>query len=105
MKKEIIRITTEDTHKTYEFPSDGNPDLFEVKIRIRPIDSQGKILNIYAYTHTTGTIYVEKDTLLSAGLKPYNYKPKATDPEQTESFEDLFIRMLEHVGYYPSVEK
>ncbi|KKL58685.1 hypothetical protein LCGC14_2222940, partial [marine sediment metagenome] len=48
----------------------------------------------------TETIHIELDTILRAGLKPYHYK-KEEMPKPTETAEDLIIRLLEHVGYYP----
>ena len=102
MKKSIIRITTTDTKKTYEFPGQYNPSLFEVSIRIVPVrDSGSTSCDAYQYTHFNKAIHLEKDTLLKAGIKPFHHKPLDTDPEPTETVENLIIRLLEHVGYYP----
>jgi len=101
MKESITRITTADTKKTYEFPGQYNPSLFEVSIRIVPVQDSGNTYDINNCTHVYRTVYLELVTLLKAGLKPYDRKPLDTDPEPTETVENLIIRLLEHVGYYP----
>ena len=101
MKESIVRITTADTKKTYEFPGD-NPELYEARITLCKVDNGGNsYLDAKRYDNITKTIYIELDTVLKAGLEPYYHTPKNTDPEPTETAEDLIIRLLEHVGYYP----
>ena len=101
MRKEIVRITTYDTEKTYEFPSEDNPRLFEVSMRIRPIHAGGNATGSYQYEHINHGMYIELETLLAAGMKPYERKPKENDPPATETPEDLMLRLLEIVGVYP----
>ena len=102
MKQNIVRITTADTKKTYEFPREDNPDLWQATLVLWPVNKGGDVYTASGYTSHKVTIYLEQDTLLKAGLKPYSYKEKETDPEPQETTEDLLIRLLEHLGYYPT---
>ena len=102
MKESFVRITTADTKKTYEFPNKDNPPLFEVSLKICPIQANGgACYDVYQYTQINKSVHLELETLLRAGLEPYHHKAKENDPEPTETAEDLIIRLLETVGYYP----
>lgn len=101
MREELVRITTHDTEKMYEFPRKGSPALFLVEMRIRPVDRDGAVKNVPQYRHIDNGMYVELDTLLKAGMKPYERKPQEGDPEPVETAEDLMVRLLELVGVYP----
>ena len=100
-REEIVRITTSDTKKTYEYPSTGNPQLFEISMRIRPIHASGAATKSFQYEHIHHGMYVELETLLAAGMTSYARKPKESDPPATETPEDLILRLLEVVGVYP----
>jgi hypothetical protein len=96
MRENIVRITTADTKKTYEFPGD-NPQIWEIKLSSSMV---GPVGNPQYGFSTDGTIYLERETLENAGLRPKN-KPD-TAVSNHETIEDLIIRMLEHLGYYPA---
>jgi hypothetical protein len=99
----FVRITTSDTEKTYQFPP-GNapqpPDLWEVTLTIKSIDKQGWVSTSSVYEWPKGTVHLERETLENAGVLP---KPMdtPTKEEPEETVEDLILRLLEHVGYFP----
>ncbi len=97
--KNVMRITTEDTKKTYEFPGEDNPQLWAVQLQIDRVDGGG---HAYFNSHLRipKTIHVERETLENAGLLPM--KKEIKDASPTETPEDLILRLLEHVGVYPS---
>ncbi len=97
--KEIIRITTEDTEKTYEFPGENNPPLCAVKIEISDITAEGKSYFGVASGATEKIVHLELKTLENAGLRPM--RKEREDEAPTETPVDLIIRLLEHVGVYP----
>ena len=99
MRKEIVRITTADTKETHEFPGKDLPDLWAVGIMINSLDGRGH--------HTAGrsiihTVYVERQTLVNAGLRPVCAEDKKPTPEDEETAEDLILRLLEMVDVYPT---
>ena len=98
MKESIVRITTADTKKTYEFPHKANPQLWEVKLSMVSVTFNG---SSYAHMSAEKIIYLERETLENAGLLPNNKYESVTSKEPEETAEDLIIRLLEHVGYYP----
>lgn len=101
MKQNIIRITTDDTRKTYEFPGvlgDDKPDIFEVEVIIKPITVCGRA-STYGYEHVKKIIHLEEKTLQNAGLKPLQRGEKKA--ESTETAEDLILRLLEMCDVYP----
>jgi len=95
--KNIKRIFTEDTKKTYEFPDKDNPPIWAVKITIGRIANDGSY-----YEHASSNsvvIHVEEKTLQDAGLV---LRPRGEEPKPlVETPEELIIRLLEHVGVYP----
>ncbi|KKN37428.1 hypothetical protein LCGC14_0763770 [marine sediment metagenome] len=94
--KTITRITTEDTKKTYEFPNEGNPQLWAVTLSIEGISSYGR--PEYG-SECKEIIHIEQKTLENAGLLPKQNEKK--EELQEETAEDLILRLLEHVGVYP----
>ena len=101
MKKTVVRITTADTRKTYEFPGD-HPQIWEVKLTIEEIGVDGNYDRFRTGYHSypAKVVYLELETLQNAGLKPI---PKEeTEKLPTETAEDLIIRLLEHVGVFPA---
>ncbi len=102
MIEDIKRITTDDTHKTYEFPSahlsENNPNIFAVEVTIKPITACGRA-STYAYEHVKKIIHLEEETLQNAGLKPLQRNEEKAEP--TETAEDLILRLLEMCDVYP----
>lgn len=97
--KNIVRITTTDTKRTYEFPSEkGHPQLWEITLIINDIDKNGRV-STPSYNPPKGLVHVERKTLEDAGVLPMARERETEAP--TETVEDLIIRLLEHVGYYP----
>ncbi len=97
--KSIVRITTEDTKKTYEFPKEGNPRLYSVELKITAIGSSGQP---QFGSMCAKYIHLEENTLLKAGLlQDQSRGPKEAGVPITETPEDLILRLLEHVGIYP----
>ena len=97
-KQNIVRIKTHDTKKTYDFPGKDVPPLWEVKLELMPITSNG---SSDSYGHrTAGTVYLEKETLLAAGLAPQN-RQEPKNPEPTKTVGDLILELLEMLGVYP----
>jgi len=97
--KSVVRITTEDTKKTYEFPGDDNSKLYSVELKITAIGPNGQTQwGAVSATH----IHLEENTLLKAGLLQDQYRgPKEAYVPTTETPADLILRLLEHVGVYP----
>ena len=97
----IKRITTADTKRTYDLPGEDIPQLWAAQIKIECVSKQGH----YSFNNTFPTkaeIFLERKTLENAGLLPMSDKRKMNhDVEQTETAEDLIIRLLEHLGFYP----
>lgn len=97
--KSIVRITTEDTKKTYEFPNEENPPICAVKIEISSIDPGGNSYFGSVSSSITKIVHLELETIENAGLRPMRKDRKDESP--TETPEDLILRLLEHVGVYP----
>jgi len=97
--KSVVRITTEDTGRTYEFPDKDNPQIWGVQLKIDSVSTHGAT-NFSSYS-TTRVIHVERETLENAGLLPMSEKDKECKDEPQETAEDLILRLLEHVGFYP----
>ncbi len=100
MRKVVTYITTADTKETHEFPGKDLPQLWEVGLSIECVDGKGK-----AFTSTrsiAATVYVERQTLVNAGLLPVCGKSKEPTPETKETAEDLIIRLLEMVDVHPA---
>ena len=96
----VVRITTADTKKTYEF--DGKKDnlqLWEVSLQIRCVDDWGRSSS--GSRHTEGQVYLERQTLVNAGLLPVAAQDKEPTPEEKRTVEDLILELLEHVGVFP----
>ncbi len=103
MIKSIVRITTDDTGKTYEFPEipigiDGNPEIWALRLGIAVIDNKG---NPQLQNATMKTLHVERETLEKAGLIPF-VKPEDKNRQPTETAKDLILRLLEMCEVYPS---
>ncbi len=97
--KNVVRIITEDTKKTYEFPGKDNPRLYSVELKITAIGSNGQPkYGIVCTKH----IHLEENTLLKAGLLQAQYRgPREAEAPTTETPADLILRLLKHVGVYP----
>ena len=100
MKKSFVRITTVDTKKTYEFPGENIPQVWEVTLAMEHVDKNGCV-STTSFRSADCTIYLERETLESAKLLPMD-KTKEPDREPTETPEDLLLRLLEHIGVYPT---
>ncbi len=98
MKEEIVRITTDDTGKTYEFPGEGNPQIWQVNLQMEALNQLG---NAHP-TCTEKTVYIERETLEKAGLVPFTNTKPDVRYEPTETAEDLIIRLLEMCEVYPA---
>lgn len=103
MRENIVRITTHDTKKTYEFPSGKTkniPNLWEVEMKISAVDWLGR--SDFNYRYTTKRICLERETLLSHGLtgEIKDKEGKVIEPPKTP--EDLILELLEIVGVYPT---
>lgn len=101
MKRVYTEITTADTKKTYVMDrnSDNNPQLWEASISLKCLDKAGDIDN---YRNKTANIYLERETLERAGLLPQAIYKDKPNVEPAETAEDLIIRLLNHVGFYPT---
>ena len=95
--RSIVRITTEDTKKTYEFPNEGNPQLWAVTLSIEGISFYGQPAH---GSVCKKIIHIERETLENAGLLPKQNEKK--DEVAEETAEELILRLLEHVGVYPT---
>lgn len=99
-EQHIIRITTNDTKKTYEFIDgqsvEGTPELYRLEVKILSGNGNG---NFYANPYTAVSLHVEHETLVKAG----HFKPadKSKLVEVTETLEDLVLRLLNMVGVRP----
>lgn len=102
MKKQFVEITTYDTKKTYHFSADGkakNPQLWEVKLQIGTVGSQGHTK--YGLSGND-SIYLERQTLEDAGLIPLDPSKTIKDTgAEVRTPEDLILELLEIVGVYP----
>lgn len=97
MIETIKRITTADTQQTYELGNGEVPQLWEVRLSIACISDAGT-----NYGHSEkACIHLERETLENAGLLPRSDSGPKNAPSQDETAEDLAIRLLEHLGYYP----
>lgn len=100
MRQSIVRITTHDTKKTYEYGADvddaGRPQVWEATLKLKCVDVNGRT-DQYG---KSATVYLERSTLERHKLvpQPKDAKPQ---PEPTETPEDLLLRLLEVVGVYP----
>ena len=102
MREKIVRITTHDTKKVYEFSINNTKnitDLWEVEIKIAEVDWLGRTDR---YPQATKKIYLERETLESHGLTEAvkNEEGKVVEPPKTP--EDLILELLETVGIYPT---
>jgi len=96
----FVRVTTADTKKTYEFPGEGNPEIWQVEITIKTLHRISGALDGYPMTSPKNIIHVERETLENAGVVGKRVEPgKKHVPKETA--EDLIIRLLEHVECYP----
>lgn len=98
MRETVTRITTADTEKTYELPGENVPQLWEAELAIRAVEEDGEINRP---SSPEVIIYIERQTLVNAGLLP-EVKDDVKPTEDTkETPEGLLLRLLEHVGIYP----
>lgn len=97
--KRFARITTQDTKKTYELPSENAPQLWLVELIISNVEhATGTAIKS---AHTKASIHLERQTLVDAGLLPKAEADKEPTNETRERPEDLILRLLEHVGVFP----
>ncbi len=103
MKRVYTEITTADTKKTYVMDKKYgiNPQLWEASISIKHVSDNGYT---DSYISRTESIYLERETLEKAGLLPFTVDRDQPKPETVETAEDLIIRLLNHVGFYPTQE-
>ncbi len=103
MRENIIRITTHDTRKTYEFPmkTGNNPYLWEVELRIGFVKANGRTL--YGLSRNT-SIFLEESTLKQHGLIGKAIGKQRNKIEPSKNPEDLILELLELVGVYPMEE-
>ena len=99
MIKDIVRITTDDTGKTYEFPGENNPNIFAVEVRIKELTVGGKG-TFNAYDGVRKIVHLEERTLQHAGLTLQSKAEKKIPP--TETATDLILRLLEMCEVYPA---
>lgn len=97
-RKDVTRIKTADTGKTYEFPSEDHPALYEVALVAHVLNSHGHTGS--SCPAAAVVIHLEHQTMLDAGLVRQDKKKPAVEPKETA--EDLLIRLLEHIGVYPT---
>jgi len=99
MKKNIVRITTQDTKKTYDLPGDGVPQLWEVELFISAVSSSGYVRKD-KYQYPSKTFYFERKTLENIGMIGAEPKEK---PVRTAylTTEDLLLELLAEIGIYP----
>jgi len=97
MKKTIVRITTEDTKKTYELPGEKTPQLWAAEVSVTAVDNNGY------HRHPDSckkTIYLERQTLIDHGLIGTQQETKDQSvPAPTA--EDIILQLLECVGVFP----
>lgn len=100
MKEVVTRITTVDTKKTYEFPSESNPQLWAVEMSISHVDKHGYHRE-HGWSSKSMEIFVERATLEKAGLVSVTVTPENDEEIEKETAEGLILRLLEHVGVFP----
>jgi len=93
-KETFVRITTEDTKKTYELPGKDVPQLWHVSMEIRSHEK--------GYSICKEDIYLERQTLVDHGLVPQVEKD-TPPPAPVPTVEDLILQLLEAVGVFPEV--
>lgn len=98
MKETIVRITTADTKKTYEFPNKNNPQLWEVTMETRCVQVDG---SINPSSSIKETLYYERQSLVDAALLPQG-RNDSPPPIPPRTLEDMFAEILEHMGVFPS---
>ena len=98
-KETITRIHTEDTDRTYEFPCKDNPQLWNVELRIACVGENGHDY-LAPSSLVKASVYLERATLEEAGLLPRKDTKEVKAPP-LETVEDMIIRLLEHLGYFP----
>jgi hypothetical protein len=104
MRQSIVRITTHDTKKTYEYGADiegDRPQLWEATLALKCVDQNGRTGDYHA---KSVTVYLERETLERHKLVPQPAEPKRQPLPYTETPEDLLLRLLEAVGVYPEAE-
>ena len=97
MKTNIVRIETDDTHKTYDLPNAEAPQLWALKMQITCVGDSGSVS--FGCTSPDHTLYLERATLVAAGLLP---QTKTTPVTIEETPIDLALRFLEKLGIYPT---
>jgi len=97
-REQFVRITTEDTKKTYELPGKHVPKLWGAGLNLYALNKNGSHAEIYSACDAE--IYLERQTLVDHGLIPQSPEDKpALDPAPTA--EDLILQLLHTVGVYP----
>ncbi|MCG7853116.1 MAG: hypothetical protein MIO92_11405 [Methanosarcinaceae archaeon] len=101
MRKTFTQITTHDTKKTYVFPpeeGENNPQLWEVELKIRHVNSYG---NTPYEPSGEISIFVERATLANANMLPILKEEPKDTPVKARTPEDLILELLEIIGIYP----
>ena len=102
-KKSIIRITTYDTNKTYDFfrgEKNNNPPIWEVGLFVKAVDCNG-VTSDNGNRWPRKTIYLERNVLENAGLVPSVRVKDGPKKEPQKTSEELILALLEYVGVYP----
>lgn len=101
-EQHIVKITTDDTQKTYVFGGDPllnkqNPPLYKLEIRVCGNNGHG---NFYAANqYSDAWLCVEEKTLIACGHFKAKDKPNTQPP--TRTLEDVVLELLDMVGVRP----
>ncbi len=102
MRQTLVEMTTADTGKTYRIkigePND-NPQLWAVTLKCQLINRHTGSTDNFGII--TREICVERETLEMAGLLPQPVV-KGAEKETIETAEDLILRLLNNLGFYPT---
>jgi hypothetical protein len=99
MIEQLIRIRCDDTGNTYWFPEQHNegpvPQLWQLKVELRSIDSYGRPNSSANNYHT---VIVERQTLVDAKCLPFSKDADTPIPNPDKSVEDLLLELLEKLN-------
>lgn len=97
--EKITRITTDDTQKTYEFPSKEHPQLWQATIEIRFIDHNGYCTPDNCPTKRD--FVLERQTLVDCGMLPVCHADKELEKPAEDKLRSLLEELLSELGIYP----
>ena len=101
MKFPMVRIITQDTGKTYNFPDEDREysEVWEVEIKIHAINENG---HVEKNNMTNKVIHLERKTLEDAGLLPNkNWEINTIGPKKLIPL--FLFKLLGHAKHYPEV--